>query len=138
MRVLAVAAPLVGHLTPLLPLAGALRAAGHDVLVATGGDAAGVDTGGIDGQDVRGPFSMGRVAGPIALTHPRLIALELTGRAGTRMVGALFGATNARMADGVVALARQWCPDLVLQESLAAAGALAAAVVGVPAVLQES
>jgi UDP:flavonoid glycosyltransferase YjiC (YdhE family) len=137
-KVLAVAAPLVGHLTPLLPLAAALREAGHDVLVATGGDAAGVDTGGVPVQDLLGPFDMGRLAGPIALRHPRLAARELTGRAGTGMVGTLFGAVNARMADGVVALARQWRPDLVVQESLAASGALAAAVVGVPAVLQES
>ena len=33
MKVLVVAAPLVGHLGPLLPLASALRAAGHDVLL---------------------------------------------------------------------------------------------------------
>ncbi|MCO1660923.1 glycosyltransferase [Pseudonocardia humida] len=138
MKVLAVAAPLVGHLTPLLPLAGALRAAGHDVLIVTGGDAASVDTGDIPVRDVLGALSMGRIAAPIALARPRLAALEMSGRAGTRMVGRLFGAINARMADGVVALARQWRPDLVLQESLAASGALAAAVVGVPAVLQES
>ncbi|WP_214403731.1 glycosyltransferase [Pseudonocardia lacus] len=138
MKVLAVAAPLVGHLTPLLPLAAALRGAGHEVLIATGGDAAAVDTGGIPVRDLTGPVPMGRIAAPIALAHPRLIALEMTGRAGTRMVGHLFGAVAARMADGAVALARQWRPDLVLFESLAASGALAAAVVGVPAVLQES
>ncbi|MEO3778846.1 nucleotide disphospho-sugar-binding domain-containing protein [Micromonospora sp. B11E3] len=38
MRVLVVSAPLIGHVFPLLPLAVALRQAGHEVLVATGAD----------------------------------------------------------------------------------------------------
>ena len=39
MRVLVVSAPLLGHLLPLVPLAAALRAAGHDVRIAAGADA---------------------------------------------------------------------------------------------------
>jgi hypothetical protein len=40
-RLLAVASPLTGHLLPLVPLARALRDAGHDVTVVTGGDGLG-------------------------------------------------------------------------------------------------
>lgn len=138
MRVLAVTAPLVGHLAPLLPLATALRDAGHDVLLATGGDAIGLDVGALPREDVAPGVRFGRIAAQVALAHPRLAVRELSGRAGTGLVGELFGEVNGRMADAVVALARRWHPDLVLHESLAAAGAVAAAVVGVPAVLQES
>lgn len=46
-----VAAPLVGHLVPLLPLAVATRDAGHEVLLASGGDALGVDTFGTPLRD---------------------------------------------------------------------------------------
>jgi UDP:flavonoid glycosyltransferase YjiC (YdhE family) len=42
MRVLVIAAPMVGHVLPLLPLAGAFRDAGHDVLVATAGEGVGM------------------------------------------------------------------------------------------------
>jgi len=139
MRVLVVAAPLVGHLTPLLPLAGALRVAGHEVLVATGGDAAGVDTGGIPVQDVTGPLSFGRaIALPAMLGRPRAAVREIAGRAGTDMVGELFGRVAVRMASPVLALARRWRPAVVLFESLAAAGPIAAQALGVAAVLQES
>jgi UDP:flavonoid glycosyltransferase YjiC (YdhE family) len=53
-------------------------------------------------------------------------------------VSLLFGAVNEEMADGVVALADRWAPDLVVHEPLAAAGALAAAHRRVPAVLHEN
>ncbi|WP_309114588.1 hypothetical protein [Saccharothrix sp.] len=38
MKVLFVSAPLVGHVFPMIPLAKALRAAGHEVVLATGAD----------------------------------------------------------------------------------------------------
>jgi UDP:flavonoid glycosyltransferase YjiC (YdhE family) len=41
MRALFVAAPLVGHVLPLVPLAAAFRNAGHDVLLATAADGVG-------------------------------------------------------------------------------------------------
>jgi EryCIII-like glycosyltransferase len=136
-KVLVVSAPLVGHVTPLLPLAAAARAAGHDVLIATSGDALRVDTGGLPVRDVGAtPFAWAVLRA--ALAHPRLIAREATGRAGVRMAGALFGRINAAMVDGLVALAREWRPDLVVHESLGGAATVAAAAVGAPAVLQEN
>jgi UDP:flavonoid glycosyltransferase YjiC (YdhE family) len=138
MRVLVVAAPLLGHLLPLVPLARALADAGHDVLLATAGDA-------ITGPDVRLPienvaptFHFGRIAAGTMLRHPLIARAELAGEAGTRGVSLLFGSVNEALADGVVALADRWAPDLVVYEPLAVAGALAAARRGVPAVLQEN
>jgi UDP:flavonoid glycosyltransferase YjiC (YdhE family) len=135
MRVLLVASPLVGHVLPLVPLGAALREAGHDVLLATAAE--GVATGrraGLDVRDVAPAFDLKPVFTRTALRHPRLAALEVRGRAGTEMVGHLFAAVFGQMADGVVALADEWHPDLVVHEPLAATGALAAARREVPTV----
>ncbi|MET8911833.1 nucleotide disphospho-sugar-binding domain-containing protein [Micromonospora sp. NPDC004551] len=138
MRVLIVSAPLQGHLLPLVPLALAWRDAGHEVLVASGGDALAVDLGGLVAHDIAPGFAFGRIAGRVLLRHPLLARRELAGRAGTAVVGELFGAANATFADAVVALARRERPDLIVHEPLAVAGAVAAERVGAPAVLQEN
>jgi UDP:flavonoid glycosyltransferase YjiC (YdhE family) len=136
MRVLVVAAPLIGHVFPLVPLARALRDAGHEVLFATAGD--GLRVAGFEVRDVVPGFRFGRVAAGTALRHPLLIRDELAGTAGTRMVGHLFGAVNDRMLDGVERTARQWRPDRIVFEPLAAAGAVVAARLGVPGILHEN
>ena len=135
MRVLVVSAPLLGHLMPLLPLASALRAAGHEVLLAAGG---GGDTAGLPVRDVAGGLRFGAVALRVTAAHPLRARRELAGRGGTAVVGELFGRVNASLADAVVALVGEWRPDLVIHEPLAVAGAFAAARHGVPAVLQEN
>lgn len=62
MRVLVVSAPLVGHVFPLVPLAVALRDAGHDVLVATGGGALAAADAGLAVHDIAPGFDFGRIA----------------------------------------------------------------------------
>lgn len=136
MKVLVVSAPLVGHLFPLLPLAAALRAAGHDVLLAAGGDAR--DGGGLPLRDIAGRLNLVAVSLRETVRHPKLSRKEFSGRGGTQVVGLLFGAINAVLTDDAVALVEEFRPDLVIHEPLAAAGALAAAKHGVPAVLQEN
>src|SRR2546430_2389170 len=84
------------------------------------------------------PSGLRLSAGRIMLRHRLIVRAELAGDAGTRGVALLFGAVNARIADGVVKLADRWKPDLVVHEPLAVAGALAAAHRGVPAVLHEN
>jgi UDP:flavonoid glycosyltransferase YjiC (YdhE family) len=138
MRVLLVSAPLIGHVFPLVPLARALMAAGHEVCVATGADGMAVAKAGVPTEDIAPGFTMGRIALPVLLRHPLIARSELRGRAGTRGVALLFGKVNDRIADSVVALASRFRPDLVLYEPLAVAGALAAARLGVPAVLHEN
>lgn len=138
MRVLVVSAPLLGHAFPLVPLTRALRAAGHDVLVATGGDALAVRDAGLPVEDVAPGFRFGPIAARTLIRHPLVSRAELAGEAGTRGVGLLFGAVNARMAEPVAALADEWRPGLVVYEPLAVAGALAAARRRVPGVLHEN
>jgi UDP:flavonoid glycosyltransferase YjiC (YdhE family) len=138
MRVLVVSAPLQGHLLPLIPLAAACRDAGHDVLLASGGDVLEIDTAGLPAQDIAPHFSFGRTATRVLLRHPIIGRRELAGRAGVTFVGRLFGAANASFADEVIALAERARPDLIVHEPLAAIGAVAAGRIGVPSVLQEN
>ncbi|GJF02856.1 glycosyltransferase [Pseudonocardia sp. D17] len=138
MRILVVAAPLVGHLLPMLPLAHALADDGHEVVIASGGDAARRDTGGIGVVDVAQDVSFARCAARTMLAHPRLARRELAGRAGTSVVGPLFGAVNEGLADAVVAVAGRFGAEVIVYEPLAPAGALAASRLEIPAVLQEN
>jgi UDP:flavonoid glycosyltransferase YjiC (YdhE family) len=135
MRVLFVSAPLLGHLNPMLPLARAVQAAGHEVRVATGGDALAGLPPGVEGVDVAPGFAFTRTAQRTMLRHPLIARRELAGNAGTRGVSLLFGAVNDALAPHVRRAAREWAPDVVVHEPLAVAGALAAADLGVPAVV---
>jgi UDP:flavonoid glycosyltransferase YjiC (YdhE family) len=134
MRVLVVAAPMVGHVLPLVPLATALRDAGHEVVLVTGSDGAeAVRATGLDVRDVVPGLRVGAVFGPQALLHPLKARREAMGVVREPdLVGVLFAAMAARMADGVLSIADQLRPDLVVQEPLAATGALAAARRRVP------
>jgi UDP:flavonoid glycosyltransferase YjiC (YdhE family) len=135
MRVLFVGSPMVGHVLPLLPLATAFDNAGHDVVLATAGDGIAVGLSfGIDTRDVAPGFDLRETFTGPALQHPFLALREIQGRAGMGLVGHLFAAVFDRMADGVVALADEERPDLVIHEPLAATGSLAGARRGVPVV----
>jgi UDP:flavonoid glycosyltransferase YjiC (YdhE family) len=138
MRVLVVSAPLTGHLLPMLPLAEAMWEAGHDVLVATGGDAMGADTGDLPVIDIARDLSLARIAARVTVAHPLDARAELAGTAGTRMVARLFGAVNEELTDGLVTVVEQWRPDVVVHEPLAGAAAVAAARHDLPTVLLEN
>ncbi|WP_232661094.1 nucleotide disphospho-sugar-binding domain-containing protein [Pseudonocardia sp. TRM90224] len=134
MRVLIVALPLVGHTLPMLPLAVALRAAGHDVQLATGGDALVADTGPLTVHDVGAdlpPTSAWR----LVLGNPVLSAKVATGRGGAAGAALVLQSINAGIVAPVRALAAQWRPDLVVHDPMAIAAPIVAAELGVPAVL---
>ncbi|MGZ4508970.1 MAG: glycosyltransferase [Blastococcus sp.] len=135
MRALMIASPLVGHVLPLIPLARELQRAGHEVVLATGGEGlAAARSSGLDARDVAPGVRAGAVFGPLLLSHPLLMRREIAGRAGTDAVGLMFARMTRRMLPGVLALADSWRPHLVVHEPLAAAGALAAARSDLPAV----
>lgn len=136
LSVLFVAAPLVGHVTPMLPLASAAAAAGHRVRLLTGGDACGVATAGVRSVAVCGPPGIVTGLG-IALRNPRLAVREASGRAGIPLAGKIFGALNAGMLDRVIAEAEAFAPDVVVHEPFAPAGLVAARRTGVRAVLHQ-
>lgn len=135
MRALFVAMPMISHAIPLVPLATAMRDAGHEVLAVTGGDAIAIRDRGLAVQDVAAGFRFRPHVLRIMARHPLIGRAELAGDGGNRGTGLIFGALNERIADAVVAAARDFAPDLVLYEPLVPAGAIAAAHLGVPAVL---
>lgn len=136
MRIWFVAAPLQGHLLPLVPLAAACRDAGHDVVLASGGFPE--DVLGLRTAEIGAGFSLPRAAIRVALRHPGLARAELRGTAGVGMVGELFGRANLTLVDPLLALAERERPDLIIYESLSEAGAIVAARLSVPSVLQEN
>jgi UDP:flavonoid glycosyltransferase YjiC (YdhE family) len=128
---------MVGHVLPLLPLAAALRDAGHEVVLATGPE--GEEAARSSGLDVRVVASRVRVVPSftrVALRHPMSAIRAANGSdRGTRFVGMLFAGIAAQMSDDLLALTEDWAPDLVVQEPLAGAGGLVAAARDVPVVV---
>ena len=135
MRVLVVTAPMLGHAYSLVPLAWELRTAGHDVLVAAAGEGVRVADSGLPTANIARHFDLGRTIRRMALRNPWLARAERAGKAGPRGVVTLFGEINDELADGAVAVADEWLPDLVVHDALAPVGALVAARRRVPAVL---
>src|SRR5689334_20166837 len=103
MRIMFVAAPLQGHMLPLIPLAAACRDAGHDVVIASGGFPP--DVQGLRTADIGGRFSLPRSAIRAALRRPGVARQELRGTAGLAMVGELFGRANLALIAPLRALA---------------------------------
>jgi EryCIII-like glycosyltransferase len=136
MRILFVAAPLQGHLLPLVPLAAACRDAGHDVILASGGFP--TDVMGLRTADIGAGFSLARSAIRVALRHPGIARAEMSGTAGQAMVGELFGRANLALVEPLEALASREKPDLIVFEPLAEAGAVVAGRLSIPSVLQEN
>jgi hypothetical protein len=136
MRILFVAAPLQGHLLPLVPLAAACRDAGHDVVLAGGGFPP--DVMGLRTADIGAGFSLPRSAIRVALRHPGVARAEMRGTAGQAMVGELFGRANRALIGPLEALAKKEDPDLIVFEPLAEAGAVVAGRLSIPSVLQEN
>ncbi|PRY34786.1 nucleotide disphospho-sugar-binding domain-containing protein [Umezawaea tangerina] len=134
MRVLFATLPYIGHLYPLIPIAWAARAAGHEVLVATFGEGKDATRAGLPVVDIA-PDRTGRslfvdfVAG-----HPDLVARMEAGDDSEYMEGARFGIWGEWLADSAVAHARSWRPDVVVHERMAPFGRLVAGALGVPCV----
>ncbi|MEO3885611.1 nucleotide disphospho-sugar-binding domain-containing protein [Nonomuraea sp. B5E05] len=142
MRVLFTGWAWPSHLYPMVPLAWACLAAGHEVRVAVPPDVqdvilrAGltpvsvgraVDVTGVIRGFVKGPKTgNGRPSRPVARDPSARTPRALS----------MFVDLAVAMADDLAAFARDWKPGLVVYDPTAWAGPLAAAVAGVPAVRQ--
>lgn len=130
MKIMFSTSPGLGHSLSLVPLIWAARAAGHDVLVGSSGHS--VPALGRAGLPVVDGYPQGDIGEVFGLHEQRAAAagFEMVG-----FVGGLFGDLSDRVADRFVEAARAWRPDLVVRSSLEYGGAVAAAALGVPAVL---
>ncbi|WP_424185779.1 glycosyltransferase [Actinokineospora sp. G85] len=142
MRILFAVAPAIAHLFPMVTLAHAARAAGHEVVVATAGPAVdGAVRAGLPVVDAAPDTDFGAVFGKSTGTaDERARQARERGRAMAEL-GATpdfilerFGKVSDLLADTVLAFARSWRPDLVVHSRVLGAGLLAARDLGVPAV----
>lgn len=135
MRVLFGGVPAAGHLFPLIPLAQAARAAGHEVVVVSLDDAASLvgdlpfasPAPGIDWRREIRALGASRLPAQMARTVE-------TNSADREAFVALAALVNDQVAEPVTAFASSWRPDVVVYEYLFPAAAAAATVLGVPAV----
>lgn len=141
MRVLFVTVPAAGHIFPLVPLAWALRADGHEVLVASWTGADKVAGSGLQWVDVAPGLNMyaetfGRGGqSPASAKLPEEFRRFFTSNGTDREAfTALFSHVNDLVADRMVAAARDFRPDLVVYECMSHSALVAAAALGVPAV----
>lgn len=137
MRVLFVTWSVSGHFKPLVPIAWALRAAGHEVLVASHPSFMGAITEtGLPGLpvgpdvDVQAEIRKNITAGSRQEeTDAERAARQQRSRALRPMVH-----SAEAMAGDLLGHARAWRPDLVVYEPLAFAAPLVARALGIPAV----
>jgi UDP:flavonoid glycosyltransferase YjiC (YdhE family) len=138
LRVLCVATPGLGHVFPLVPLAWALRAAGHDVLVATAGHGLTATHSGLPVVDVAPDFDLKTVMDWLQRHHPDVAdqLKELRDRHLTdlREAAAFATWTSMPLVDRTVSLAREWRPNLIVQSQIQGAGLVAAGVIDVPVI----
>ncbi|HEY1571879.1 MAG TPA: nucleotide disphospho-sugar-binding domain-containing protein [Pseudonocardiaceae bacterium] len=129
MRVLITTSPGIGHIFPTVSTAWALRAAGHDVVLATGGNHELAGHAGLHVVDAAPGVDFA------AIFRDFFVAQGTAPTEGLDFVARLFATVSREFTDRTVELARRWHPDLVLHTPLQAAGPLAAQVADVPAVL---
>jgi UDP:flavonoid glycosyltransferase YjiC (YdhE family) len=130
-RVLVSSTPGYGHVLPMVPLARALLAAGHEVLWATAADAcqrvaaAGIEVtaAGITEEQ------LGDTRRAIMADAAGLRPEQLAGHVFPRMFGA---ARTPPMLTELLPVAQSWRPDLLVHEQGELAGPLVAELVGVP------
>ena len=136
MRVLVTSLSGHGHLFPLVTTGWALRAAGHDVLFATGGDMTAVSGTGLHSYDVapdldiQSLFGGGNPAAAFSSTKTRQNFEPDENHPAFRF----FHGLAEGMVAGLVELVASWRPDVVVYESMHAIGLLAAVVNDVPAI----
>lgn len=130
MRALLTTQPAYGHFRPLLPLADALRARGHEVRVASAARFAPViEDHGFQPEVAGLDWLEGDHAGiPEELRAPPGLALAQF------FAHQFVWMTAERLARDVLELAGRWRPDVVIHETTEFGGALAAELLGVPVV----
>jgi UDP:flavonoid glycosyltransferase YjiC (YdhE family) len=146
MRVLFNTWDMAGHLNPMIPLGWALRAAGHEVVVASSpGLVPSITRGGLPALAVGPDFNSFAVLveqvkasgwqprRPVDRTSPAPDAVDRIRR--RSLLGLRIAAQAAQaQAPDLVEFSRRWRPDLVVFEPSGFAGALVARLLGVPAV----
>jgi UDP:flavonoid glycosyltransferase YjiC (YdhE family) len=146
MRVLVTVWAWPTHYFPLVPLCWALRAAGHDVRVASQPALTEVITGSgvtavvcghdLDHREVRPriPDSTREDVPEVPKSGTTTAGMQPVDRGRVRWLLSGFTAHSEAMADDLLSFARDWRPDLVVFDPTTYVGPMVAAAIGVPAV----
>jgi len=130
MKVLICASPGLGHFLPMVPLAWAARAGGHEILVVATGPALEAACGaGLNAVDA----AQDRDIAHIFRTYMAGIAQNPPADPLTSTID-LFAQISDAMTEGTLDAARTWQPDVIVSSPLQGAGPLAAALHDVPVV----
>src|SRR5919206_431808 len=134
-RALFATSPGLGHVFPTMSLAHALRAAGHEVLVATAGGKEAANAG-LHVVDTAPGVDIGAVFQQAASEQPEEFdySTDVDTEKGLEFVGAIFAKLSGVSVDLTVSAAESWRPDVVVYSSMEGTGPLVAAKLGVPAV----
>ena len=131
MRILFSGVPALGHLLPLVPLARAAQAAGHDAALLTSGG-------------MREPLATELPTVPVLAAGPmppdlfsevarRIPGSDPANRPEPAAVAEFFAGTRVDLTvDDAVRAARGWAPDVVVADAVDLVGPLVAAELGVP------
>ncbi|WP_371478569.1 glycosyltransferase [Kitasatospora sp. NBC_00315] len=135
MRILFTGPAAAGHLFPMVPTAQALRAAGHEVLFAASLPLDQLRGSGFplteigDGSSIQDAFARSAERGAGYVNHDRtqdeILALAAVG----------FAELSRPTVPGLLDVAEQWRPDVLVFDSFQAAAPLVAAKLGIPSVL---
>src|SRR5215470_15155022 len=132
-RALFATSPGLGHVFPTIPLAHALRAAGHEVLMATAGGKEAANAG-LHVVDTAPGVDIGAVFQQAASEQPEKFdySTDVDTEKGLEFVGAIFAKLSGVSVDLTVSAAESWRPDVVVYSSMEGTGPLVAAKHGVP------
>ncbi|MGW4393767.1 glycosyltransferase [Amycolatopsis nivea] len=140
MRILVTSVPAIGHFLPVVPLAHAFRAAGHEVLVALAEHGQVAASAGLPVVDVAPDYDSVAVTSGVLRDDPAFHAnvWNVTVTPGMTIAprAPMFAAINRPLVPGTVELADRWRPDLVVYEQTATVGPMVAARLGIPSVQQ--
>ncbi|MDR7276762.1 nucleotide disphospho-sugar-binding domain-containing protein [Catenuloplanes atrovinosus] len=135
MRVLYSAPPQAGHLLPGLPTISALRAAGHEVLLAGyGADPAGYAVTGLPVVDVGGDLTVDQAYRSLPSGNRFEHPTDLSPAGILRRPAAANAILSRNLIGPLLGVIRDWRPDVLLYDPFQGAVPLASAITGVPAV----
>jgi UDP:flavonoid glycosyltransferase YjiC (YdhE family) len=117
----------------MVPLTWALRASGHDVLVATSSDALAAADAGLPVADVLPGVDIRQQMMKMREENPAFFQEMLSRRiTDVREMGAFMPVLSRPLLPGVLAVAERFRPDVIVQGLLGGVGLIAAAKLGIP------
>ncbi|MFD8571781.1 nucleotide disphospho-sugar-binding domain-containing protein [Streptomyces sp. NPDC059639] len=135
MRVLMLATPVPTHFTPLVPLAWALRAAGHEVLIAGQPDIMeAVASAGLNGVSIGVGYHIQDDLAAVVEAAPRPRRRDPDGERPTASVGTHWAIHTRYVCELYLRTAEVFRPDLVVSDLLEFSALLVGAAMNVPVV----